>query len=127
MEFRKLRKRAAVTVAAAGIVLGGTVALAAPASAGTPPYPAECRHNGVHGDAGGHRLVRYNHVSMRHNNAVKAHIFTYLAKGKRLHLFYLVTDDRPGTHKMWASRAYVGGKYVCGYVYASSIDWNHTW
>lgn len=125
MVLPNLRTRAATTVAAAGIVLGGTVALAAPANAGTPPYRADC--SGRYGDVGAHRLVRYNHTAMRHLNAVKAKVFTRLAKGKRLHLFYETTDNRAGSHLMWASRAYVGGEFVCGYVYSSAIDWSSTW
>lgn len=128
MVLRKLRTRAATTVAAAGIVLGGTVALAAPANAGTLPYPAECINGGGHhGDAGLHNLVRYNHTAMRHLNAVYAKVTYRLAKGKRLHLFYKTTDNRPGNHTMWASRAYVGGEFVCGYIYSSAIDWSRTW
>lgn len=115
------------TVAAAGIVLGSTVALAGPADAGTPPYAARCINDGPQGDAHSHRLVRYNNTAMRHWNAVHAKITHRLAKGKRLHLFYETIDNRPGNHTMWASRAYVGGQFVCGWIYSSAINWSKTW
>ncbi|MBO2462135.1 hypothetical protein [Actinomadura violacea] len=121
--MRKIAKTAMAAALTASAALGAGITGALPAHAGNAPIPADC--SGRSGEAHLHRFVRYNNVHMRKYNNVDAQWVATLSKGKRLHSFYPEVDTQG--RRMWASRAYVHGKYVCGYVYASSILWNKSW
>jgi hypothetical protein len=120
--MRSQRRNVRLTLAAM-IASVLTLALAQPAHATDPQYSADC--GGRAGDVNAHRYTLRDNTQMRRLNRYTSERVGVLAKNKKLHIFYKTTDENNSV--MWASRAYTGGRYVCGYIYQDYIDWHRSW
>lgn len=107
----------------AGLVLAGLTGTAS-AAADPPALPVQAVCSKATGDVGTHVHVRRTALLRKYNNT-RGQVIATLKPGKRLHLFHKYWDNRGAS--MWVARAYVNGRFLCGYIYPDRIDYHHTW
>lgn len=116
----RIRGRVLAALAVAATTLGATFATAAPAMAGTPPYPANC--TGGQGDLNAFHDMRDFKTPLRKYNAEDSVRVGTLPAKAPVHIFYKTTDA--SGRGMYAVQYSDRQHDLCGYEYQTSIDWN---